>query len=45
MKVTIISIPVQDQELALKFYSEKLGFLKKNDMALGGGNRWLTLVS
>ena len=45
MKVTLISIPVRDQEKALKFYSEKLGFLKKKDEALGGGNRWLTLVS
>ena len=45
MKVTIISIPVRDQEKALKFYTEKLGFLKKKDEPLGGGNRWLTLVS
>ncbi len=45
MKVTLISIPVRDQEKALKFYTEKLGFLKKRDLPLGGGNRWLTLVS
>ncbi|MHA7863840.1 VOC family protein [Flagellimonas marinaquae] len=45
MKVTLISIPVRDQEKALKFYSEKLGFIKKKDEPLGGGNRWLTLVS
>ncbi|GAB7087712.1 VOC family protein [Marinifilum fragile] len=45
MKVTLISIPVQDQEKALQFYTEKLGFLKKKDEPLGGGNRWLTLVS
>ncbi|MDY8135408.1 VOC family protein [Aquimarina sp. 2201CG5-10] len=45
MKVTLISIPVQDQEKALKFYTEKLGFLKKKDTPLEGGNRWLTLVS
>ncbi|SHH01506.1 VOC family protein [Winogradskyella jejuensis] len=45
MKVTLISIPVRDQEKALKFYTEKLGFLKKKDSPLGGGNRWLTLVS
>lgn len=45
MKVTIISIPVRDQEKALKFYTEILGFLKKKDVPLGGGNRWLTLVS
>jgi catechol 2,3-dioxygenase-like lactoylglutathione lyase family enzyme len=45
MKVTLISIPVRDQEKALKFYTEKLGFIKKKDTPLGGGNRWLTLVS
>lgn len=45
MRVTLISIPVRDQEKALKFYTEKLGFIKKKDEPLGGGNRWLTLVS
>ena len=45
MKVTLISIPVLDQEKALKFYTEKLGFIKKLDTPLEGGNRWLTLVS
>ena len=45
MKVTIISIPVRDQDKALKFYTEKLGFIKKKDIPLGEGNRWLTLVS
>ncbi|MEM1337591.1 MAG: VOC family protein [Bacteroidota bacterium] len=45
MKVTVISIPVRDQEKALQFYTQKLGFLKKKDTPLDGGNRWLTLVS
>ena len=45
MKVTLISIPVRDQEKALKFYTEKLGFIIKKDAPLEGGNRWLTLVS
>jgi len=45
MKVTAISIPVRDQAKALKFYTEKLGFLKKRDIPLDGGNRWLTVVS
>ncbi len=45
MKVTLISIPVRDQEKALNFYTEKLGFIKKRDLPLEGGNRWLTLVS
>lgn len=45
MKATLISIPVRDQEKALKFYTELLGFIKKKDKPLEGGNRWLTLVS
>jgi len=45
MKARIISIPVQDQEKALNFYSVKLGFIKKVDVPLGEGNRWLTVVS
>jgi len=45
MKVTAISIPVMDQEKALKFYTEKLGFVLSKDIPLEGGNRWLTLVS
>ncbi len=45
MKVKVISIPVQDQEKALKFYTEKLGFLKKIDIPLSEESRWLTVVS
>lgn len=45
MRVTIISIPVRDQEKALRFYTDILGFIKKKDMPLEGGNRWITLVS
>ena len=29
----------------LQFYTEKLGFIKKKDMPLDGGHRWITLVS
>ncbi len=45
MKVSVIGIPVRDQEKALQFYTEILGFVKKHDIPLGGGNRWLTVVS
>jgi len=45
MKVKIISIPVQDQQKALEFYTQKLGFLKKVDVPLGEDSRWLTVVS
>ena len=45
MKAKLISIPVQDQEIALQFYTTKLGFIKKHDIPLGENNRWLTVVS
>jgi len=45
MKVKVTSIPVQDQEKALKFYTEILGFVKKVDVPLSEHSRWLTVVS
>ncbi|WP_339265186.1 VOC family protein [Paenibacillus sp. FSL K6-1330] len=44
MKIIVTSIFVQDQDKALEFYSEKLGFVKKEDV-LVGEFRWITLVS
>ena len=44
MKIKLASIPISDQEKALKFYTEKLGFVKKQDIPLGDA-RWLTVVS
>lgn len=44
MKVKITSIPVQDQEKALQFYTKNLGFVKKVDVPLGEHSRWLTVV-
>lgn len=44
MRITLSSVPVQDQEKALKFYTEALGFVKKHDIPLGEA-RWLTVVS
>ncbi len=45
MKAKIISIPVLDQDKALAFYTDKLGFVKKIDLPLSEENRWLTVVS
>lgn len=45
MKISAISVPVMDQEKALQFYTQKLGFVKKLDIPLTEGNRWLTLTS
>ncbi|WP_077310486.1 VOC family protein [Terribacillus halophilus] len=44
MKVIVTSLFVNDQAKALTFYSEILGFTKKNDVP-AGEYRWLTLVS
>jgi catechol 2,3-dioxygenase-like lactoylglutathione lyase family enzyme len=45
MRVRIVSVPVRDQQKALEFYTDVLGFISKNDIPLGEGNRWLTLVA
>jgi catechol 2,3-dioxygenase-like lactoylglutathione lyase family enzyme len=45
MKITLTSIPIADYDKALAFYTEKLGFIKKLDIPLGGDARWLTVVS
>jgi len=44
MKIYIMSVFVDDQAKALNFYTEKLGFIVKNDIPLGD-HRWLTVVS
>jgi predicted enzyme related to lactoylglutathione lyase len=44
MKIGVASVLVDDQEKALKFYTEKLGFVKKSDVS-NEGYRWLTVGS
>jgi catechol 2,3-dioxygenase-like lactoylglutathione lyase family enzyme len=44
MRVKLLSILVDDQDKALKFYTEALGFIKKHDFPAGGA-RWITVVS
>ena len=44
MKISLVSVSVGDQDAALAFYSEKLGFVKKQDIPMGDA-RWLTIVS
>jgi predicted enzyme related to lactoylglutathione lyase len=44
MKIKVTSIMVDNQDKALKFYTEVLGFVKKRDIPLGKA-RWLTVVS
>lgn len=45
MKAQWISIPVDDQARALKFYTDRLGFIPKVDVPVGDEFRWLTVVS
>jgi catechol 2,3-dioxygenase-like lactoylglutathione lyase family enzyme len=44
MRINLVSVLVDDQAKALRFYTEVLGFQKKNDIPLGE-HRWLTVVS
>ncbi len=44
MKIKITSIYVNDQEKALRFYTDVLGFVKKSDFS-NGPFRWLTVGS
>jgi catechol 2,3-dioxygenase-like lactoylglutathione lyase family enzyme len=45
MKIKLESVSISDYDHALKFYTEVLGFVKKHDIPLGEGSRWLTVVS
>jgi catechol 2,3-dioxygenase-like lactoylglutathione lyase family enzyme len=44
MRINVTSVLVDDQEKALHFYTDVLGFVRKRDIPLGEA-RWLTVVS
>ena len=44
MKIKLTTVHVDDQEKALRFYTEVLGFVKKADFSQGS-YRWLTVAS
>ncbi|HEV2069074.1 MAG TPA: VOC family protein [Acidimicrobiales bacterium] len=44
MKINVMSVMVDDQTKALRFYTEVLGFVKKREIPLGE-HSWLTVVS
>ena len=44
MRINVTSVYVDDQARALDFYTDVLGFVKKNDVPVGE-HRWLTVVS
>ena len=44
MRINVASVLVDDQDKALRFYADVLGFVKKTEVPLGEA-RWLTVVS
>ena len=44
MRITLTGVFVSDQDEALRFYTETLGFVKKHDVPVGEF-KWLTVVS
>ena len=44
VRINVTSVLVDDQEKALRFYTDTLGFVKKADVPMGE-HRWLTVVS
>lgn len=45
IKITVTSVSIDDYDKALHFYTDVLGFVKKRDIPLGEGARWITVVS
>jgi catechol 2,3-dioxygenase-like lactoylglutathione lyase family enzyme len=45
LRINLTSVLVDDQDRALRFYTDVLGFQLKHDVPLGEGMRWLTVVS
>ena len=44
MRIVVSSVFVDDQDRALDFYTNKLGFVKKTEIPMGAA-RWLTVVA
>ncbi|MGE0216882.1 VOC family protein [Mycolicibacterium sp.] len=44
MRINLTSVLVDDQDKALRFYTETLGFTPKHDVPMGA-HRWITVVS
>jgi len=43
IRLHVTSVFVDDQEHALRFYTEVLGFEPRTDIPVGNGDRWLTV--
>ena len=44
IRIHLTSVFVDDQERALRFYTDVLGFELRNDVPVGNGDRWLTVA-
>ena len=44
MKIKLVSIMVDDQDRALEFYTQVIGFKKKHDFPVAGPYRWITVT-
>lgn len=44
IKIALTSVPVENQDKALAFYTNVLGFIKKTEVPIGE-HKWLTVVS
>ena len=42
--ISAVSVRVRDQDEAVRFYTEKLGFEKRMDVPMGEGTRWVTVA-
>jgi catechol 2,3-dioxygenase-like lactoylglutathione lyase family enzyme len=45
LKIKLNSVIVDDQDKALAFYTDVLGFVKSKDIAVGAGFRWITVIA
>jgi catechol 2,3-dioxygenase-like lactoylglutathione lyase family enzyme len=43
-KIGTVVVPVSDQDRAIEFYVETLGFEKRTDVPFGDGNRWVEVA-
>ena len=43
-QVATVMVPVSDQDQAIAFYTEKLGFEKRTDIPMGDAERWVEVA-
>jgi len=43
-KLNFVGIPTRDQDRALEFWTDKMGFKVQTDQAMGAGGRWIELA-